>query len=337
MTIRLFCVFTMILTMPALALGEEHASWVDYMKANRYSCPGPFDSLKAPLLFEMGGKRYELSGHQLKVLNPDADKRIKIGAIGASKDAADGTMANIKASLAWFEKQGVEWIVANGDLAMDEFDFEEIIDVLAQSKLPVLVVLGNADSRGSWARIYRSRFEKYPNLIDGTLVRQILADDVELWTLPGYHNKAFVKQTGACTYSAKDVMGMRTKLKKASGDPVALISHGPPQGRGRRALDWIPDKVNVGDPDISALLKKKKIAFGVFGHILEAGGIGVGADFSSRVKPGARSDSLYVNVGSVSGDPWPMLDGSASYGMAMIIEMDGGFARYRVKRFKSRF
>jgi len=307
------------------------------MKANRYSCPGPFDTLKEARRFEAGGKSYELNGYQLKVLNPDSDRRVRIGALGASKDIADGTRANIQASLKWFEQEGVEWIVANGDLAMDEFDFEEIIDILAASKVPVLIVLGNADSRGSWARIYRARYEKYPNLIDGTLVRQILADDVEFWTLPGYHNKAFVKQTGACTYSAQDVAAMKTALQPASNDPVALVSHGPPQGRGKRALDWIPDKVNVGDPDLSKLIKRKNIAFGIFGHILEAGGVGVGAGLSARVKPGVRSDALYVNVGSVSGDPWPMLNGSTSYGMAVVIDIDGGFARYKVKRFKSRF
>ena len=337
MNVRSLLCFCLAVALPSSALGADHASWIDYMKANRYSCPGPFDTLKEKLSFKMGGKDYELSGYQLKVLNPDKDRKVKIGALGASKDVAEGTKANIEASLEWFKKQGVEWIVANGDLAMDEFDFEEIVDLLAQSGLPVLVVLGNADSRGSWARIYRARYEKYPNLIDGTLVRQIVADDVEFWTLPGYHNKAFVKQTGACTYSGKDVTAMRSALKPSSEDPVTLVSHGPPQGRGRWALDRIPDKVNVGDPDISSLIKRKNIAFGIFGHILEAGGVGVGADLSSRVKPGARSDALYVNVGSVSGDPWPMLDGSASYGMAMIIDIDAGFARYRVKRYKSRF
>ena len=66
----------------------------------------------------------------------------------------------------WFRAEGVEWVVANGDLALSEFDLEQVYEVLASFQLPTLVMLGNSDSQGSWARLYRERAEKYTFIID---------------------------------------------------------------------------------------------------------------------------------------------------------------------------
>ena len=315
----------------------EHPTWKDYIKANRYNCPGPLDTLAEPRIFEAGGKKYSQSGYRVDIEGGDEDSRIKIGILSASKDLSDYTRKNLSETLAWFKQEGAEWIVANGDLAIDEFDFEELIEILAKTNLPTLIVLGNSDSQGSWARIYRSIFDKYPNLFDGTLVRQIVADDAEFWTVAGYHNKAFIHKTGACSYKTEDVDLIRRNLKSSQKAPVVLVSHGPPQGKGAHALDRIADKKNVGDPDLTKLIEKRNIPFGIFGHILEAGGRGVGAKFKKKIRPNIPSENLYLNAGSVSGDPWGMLDGSASYGMAMMMEINEGKASYKIKRFKSQF
>lgn len=332
--------YTIIIAMMFTAFGAqaaEHANWQDYVKANRYSCPGPLDTLAEARTFEAGGKKYVQTGYRVEVEGADEDKHIKIGVLSASKDLSDFTRKNLEQTLAWFKQEGAEWIVANGDLAIDEFDFEEFVEILAKTQLPTLIVLGNSDSRGGWARIYRSMSKKYPNLFDGTLVRQIVADDAEFWTISGYHNKAFIHQTGACSYKTEDVDLVRRSMKESQKAPVVLVSHGPPQGRGFHAIDRIADKKNVGDPDLTKLLKKRNIPFGIFGHILEAGGRANGGALKNRIKPNQYSPKLYINAGSMSGDPWGMLDGSTSYGLAMMFEIKDGKARYRVKRFKSQF
>ena len=99
----------------------------------------------------------------------------------------------------------------------------------------------------------------------------------------------------------------------------------------------IPDKKNVGDPDLTKLIRKRSIPFGIFGHILEAGGRAVDGSLQKKVRENTKSPKLYLNAGSVSGDPWGMLDGSASYGMAIMMEINGVKASYKVKRFKSQF
>lgn len=309
----------------------EHANWVQYLKTNRYQCPGPFDTLKKPRTMTLGGKTYVHSGYRLEVQNADADDTIKLGLLGSVKDASAPTKANLLASLAWFKQAGVEWIIANGDLGIEETDLEEVLRALAASDLPVLVLPGNSESRSMFARVYGR--VNAANLVDGVFVRQIVADDIELWVLPGYYDEAFERQGAGCLYKSADIDAMLTNLKPAGKGPIALVSHGPPRGGGPLAPDFITDKRNVGDLELVRLIHASAIPFGFFGHIIEAGGSAVGADFATAVPPSTLAPALYVNTGSVSAEPWTMNDGSNCTGMAMIVTIRANQALYEIKRF----
>ncbi len=319
-----------------VARADVQSSWDSYIKENRYKCPGPFDTLAKARNVQLSGKNYVHTGYKMVVENPDADTVVKIGVISAIKDVTEGTKLNFADAIAWFKSAGVEWLVANGDLALEEFDLEEVIDMLGRSGLPVLIVLGNSESKGSFARAYKDRSEKFPNLINGVLVRQIIADDVEFWTLPGYFDKRFAHAGAFCSYNEDHVTELGKTLKPGGMSPLALVSHGPPRGKGRQALDWVAAGENVGDETMAALIKSNKIPFGLFGHILEAGGAAVGTDMSKPVKSGTPIAELYVNAGSLSGDPWGMNDGSTSYGMAMLVTIKDGNATYETKHFPNR-
>ena len=115
-----------------------------------------------------------------------------------------------------------------------------------------------------------------------------------------------------------------------------LCVAGPPRGTGKQALDYILDKKNVGDSGLNKLIDKASIPFGLFGHILEAGGAAVGADMKSTVSQGKLVNSLHINAGSLSGDPWPMNANWTSYGIAVIFSIEGKNAKYEVKKFKAK-
>ena len=318
----------------AAEAASAHADWKAYMKANRFACPGPFERLATPRQVKLAGKDYVHSGYALKVQTRDADEQVNIGVISAVKDTSAATMRNLKQALAWFEKKEVEWVVANGDLAADEFDLGDILDALGESGLPVLLVPGNTESMGSLARLYKRRMKRFPNLIPGNWVRVVDADDVVFWTLPGYHDRAFVHQDAGCHYKEKDVRTLLTQVDKAGKRPVTLVAHGPPEGKGRQALDWAQADKNVGDPLLNRKKNKKNVPFGIFGHILEAGGAAVGQDLKTPVAPKEARARLYVNAGSLSADPWGMNDGSVSRGMALLLTLDAGKAAYRVRTFQ---
>lgn len=323
------------LAVPAVAAqAAQHGSWDAFMKANRYECPGPFDTLAKPRSVRLAGKQYEHDGYKLTVKTPDPDQTVKIGVLGAIKDTAPPTRRNVASAIAWFKEQNVEWVISNGDLALEELDLEDVIDMLGESGLPTLVVLGNSESRGSWARAYKSKAKRFPNLVNGTWVRQIIADDVEIWTVSGYHDRRFVKQGAGCIYDQDDIDLMQDNLRPAGSSPIVLVSHGPPRTQGIKTIDRMFEGQNVGDPMLTDLIKKRKIPFGIFGHILEAGGLAVGRDLRTPVEPNTWTSSFYLNAGSISGDPWAMNDGSTSYGMAAVATIEGQRGRFVIKRFQ---
>jgi hypothetical protein len=203
--------------------------------------------------------------------------------------------------------------------------------MLGESGLPTLVLLGNSESRGSWARTYRSKAKRFPNLVNGTWVRQIVADDVEIWTVSGYHDRRFVKQGAGCLYDQDDIDLVQNSLKSAGSSPIVLVSHGPPRTQGSGAIDRMFEGENVGDPMLTELIEKRKIPFGIFGHILEAGGFAVGRDLRTPVESNTWTSSFYLNAGSISGDPWAMNDGSTSHGMAVVATIEGKRGRFVFK------
>ena len=160
------------------------------------------------------------------------------------------------------------------------------------------------------------------------VIRDVDFGGVHLVSLPGYFNRRFL-QPGACHYGEGDVAEL-TRLTSdlaKRGEVVVLTSHGPPLGKGAAALDVTNDGENVGDPQLNALLNDGGVSFGLFSHILEAGGRVVeDVDGASNVPlpMKAAKKKLYVNVGAASSFGWGMLSGKTSRGLAAIFTLEPG-------------
>ncbi len=152
---RVAALFVLVVSVVAgTALATEQASWTAYTKANRYKCPGPFDTNKGGRSVTLGNKTYKQSGYKLEVQNPDADNTIVVGVLSAIKNASPETRKNLASAFSTFKSRGVEWVVVNGDLSLDEEQLDEVFDMLGGSGFPTLVVIGNAESKGSFSRAF---------------------------------------------------------------------------------------------------------------------------------------------------------------------------------------
>lgn len=313
----------------------QFAAWDAFIEDRRGNCLATTGELPEPMEITAGKHRYRLEGHRLVQIDRDKDSVLRIGIISATKDDREETLAAIRKMIQRLKKRRIDVLVANGDLASDEFQMETVFPVIAEAGVLVIALTGNTESCGSFNKIADGVFRKNPVFINGNWVRRIELDDATLLTLPGYYDRRFTHTGGASCYGAKDVEALGRLAKGAPG-PLVLVSHGPPKMRGKKAIDVATDVGNVGDPAMTAFIQDLKIPFGLFGHILEAGGRGTDLTGTKPRKPKKWHPSLYVNAGTLNPDPWTMLDGKTSNGMGLYVEVDKKRARYEVEKMKSR-
>jgi Icc-related predicted phosphoesterase len=299
-------------------------------------CPAPFFTLATPSSVTVGGRTFAVAGSTMTLTGDRVAGPLAIGVVGAVKDAEPETRENLMKAATAFAAAGVQVVLVPGDLTGNETAvIGPVVAMLDEVfAVPVLVHSGNYE----WTSAFTDAVAAAPGLINLNIVRDVDVFGIHLLSLPGYFNRQFL-QSGACHYDPDDVTTLATYAKAiaARGETVVLTSHGPPMGRGPGALDRTPDDEHVGDPQLNTLLEQGDIRFGIFSHILEAGGRAVtdiaGAEplvVSTKKPMKTPVGRLYVNVGSASSFGWGMNDGSTSRGLAAIVTVDsssGGSGR----------
>ncbi|NOZ87817.1 MAG: hypothetical protein GXP49_16460 [Deltaproteobacteria bacterium] len=343
--------------LPVTALAEEKKSieerlledmqdkqvktWKEFLEKHSGTCIGKKELILQPEVHEIGNKKYRYSGYRIDVLSESLDKdhRAILGVMAATKNFLPETRENIKALAEKFKAAKVDAILVVGDLAYVGKEIEDILMFLADhaGDIPILVVIGNAESRGPYGRALRNAGKKKVNIINLNIVRLFNGDDFSLVSLPGYYDRRFVQGRGSCVYRKQQVRGLGEFVKEAKG-PVVLVSHGPPRTNlGKKGIDATPDGKNVGDPEMTRIIKKLKIDFGTFSHILEAGGKGVSLARNRAVRPGRWSNDLFVNAGAVNALDWNMNGGWTSQGMGMIVTIDKDGRSHKGHVYKAKF
>jgi len=306
-----------------------------YQEAQETRCVGPADGRQAsPGSYEVGSYRYLVDGAFARVwrTSPRANPaQFRLGLVGAIKDETVETKANLAEYLGKFKSQDVDAIVVLGDTAFMETEVEEILGLLAESGLPVLAIIGNMESRSGWNRALRAAHASHRNVLNLDFVRVADLGPVQLVSLPGYYDKRFTHQSSSCVYEDDDTRGI-AKLAAGLPGPVVLVSHGPPKQSGKLALDYVPEAGNVGDERMTDAIAAAKIPFGVFDHVLESGGRATDLSGKKEIRPLTPAEALYVNAGSGNSLPWRMNVGPESYGMAVVLTVEGKKAKYEVFR-----
>jgi len=211
-------------------------------------------------------------------------------------------------------------------------DIVEIISILAESDLPVLVLSGNRECKTTFNSAMATLSEDFPNVFNMNAVRRADLDDVDIVSMPGYHDPEYVHCSwDKCLYYESDTLAL-IDLAKEANDPVVAISHGPPRQQDRNGIDVVSEGANVGNPALATAIEKAGIPFGAFGNIQEAGGKAVNLDGTSLIAQNTFVNSLYLNPGPADSMIWTMNDESESKGMAAVIRIVGKKASYKIYR-----
>ena len=91
----------------------------------RYKCPAVHQGQRADLA-KMAGFDVERNGSTWTIKGSTKAVHVNIGVLGAIKDAGRDTKKNLETFANWFKQNKVDIVVANGDIALDEFDLEEV-------------------------------------------------------------------------------------------------------------------------------------------------------------------------------------------------------------------
>jgi Icc-related predicted phosphoesterase len=278
----------------------------------------------------INGRTYTYSGPALKANKPDPDGVVTLGVLGAVKDYSEDAQKALDKFIKRFEKEKVDALVLVGDIAATEFEITQVLLTCAKTGLPVLAVIGNSEGRAAFNRAILAALKAAPNVINFNIVRRVDLGGAVLISLPGYRDKRFVHQTSGCLYKDRDLKAL-ARIAEGAPAPVVLVSHGPPAGRGKTALDYAVEAGNVGDVGLGGFIRKRKVPFGLFSHILEAGGQAVD-DQDRPVKPGKWVEKLYINAGSANPLAWQLNSGRLSCGMAAVFRIKKDQANYTLIR-----
>jgi Icc-related predicted phosphoesterase len=312
----------------AIALLAAAGSFEQYQVDSETTCAGKSDqAFETPETWTASGHTFTVSGARATVKADKPDAVAHLGLLSAIKDFSPETKRNLELYLAAFKRAGVKAIIVDGDSAygVDDQDstLAEVFSFLGDSGIPVYAVIGNSESRSAFNRGLLTAWRKNKSVINLDLVRRVEGDGFTLVSLPGYFDKRFIAETSGCNYKPEDAQEL-IRLVRGASSPVVLVTHGPPRQDGKGALDVTVDGKNVGDPDLAQAIADAKIRFGVFGHILEAGGRATDLEGKKPVRQGAPAAALYLNPGPAFADPWVMADGRIAKGMAAILTIKAG-------------
>jgi len=211
-------------------------------------------------------------------------------------------------------------------------DIVQMVSILADSDLPVLVIIGNRECKTTFNSAMATLSEDYPNVFNLNFIRRIDLDDVDILSMPGYHDPEYVHCAwDKCLYYESDTLSLIDLAKEAT-DPAMVVSHGPPRQRDRNGIDVVSEGANVGNPALADAIRKAGIPLGAFGNIQEAGGKATDLTGSNIIAQDTFVNALYLNPGPADSMTWSMNDGTESRGMAAVVRVVGDKAAYKIYR-----
>jgi hypothetical protein len=261
----------------------------------------------------------------------EGDGVARLGVIAGVEEWNEPNRANLQALLAWFTREQAEAVILAGGVGPDRETCLNVLQELAGSGLVIMPLIGASADFQQYRQAVAQARRAHANIVDLTTARLVRWDGVDLVTLPGYHNPFYLHhRRGGCAYQERDVEALAELVAEAR-QPVMLVAAAPPRGSTAHAIDLARGGVNIGDPALTRMISERRVPFGVFGHVYEAGGRAT-SDVAGRapVPEGRWSKSLYLNPGAAEAVPYDLQGGGHSRGMGALIEVGAEGARFRL-------
>ncbi|HUB09298.1 MAG TPA: hypothetical protein VMB50_20000 [Myxococcales bacterium] len=294
-------------------------------------CVGSLD-FAPPETITSGGHTWKQDGYRL-TLDVAPGTPVTLGVVANLNEPSPENLKAAEAYLAYFHEKGVQAIVVDGDSGENAEAIEGTLTPFAKAGLPLLVDIGNRESKGGFLDAIEALRKQFPNVFNLSKAREVDVGDVKILSLPGYHDPRYLLAgADGCLYHTDDLRALKTLATSLKG-PIVLVSHGPPHGDGPHALDRVQSPPgNVGDPNLTTFLAESRIPFGIFANIIEAGGTATSLHGDRTIAPGTWSDELYLNPGAADTVPWSMNDGTQARGLVATLSFKGGKAAYDLYR-----
>ena len=296
-------------------------------KAEAPGCAVPVHTGPAQAV-QIGDHPAQLSGTTL-TFEGASKGPLTLGVLGPINEASGENLVGLRRYEQFFAKNHVQAIVVTGDVGEVANGIAVVLEELARTKLPVLVVIGNRECRGDFAAGVREAHAKASNVVNLNEVREVVFPGGTLISLPGYHDPNYINCDTGCRYTQKNLDEV-VSLAKAAPSPVVLVSHGPPRGEGSQAIDYAESAGNVGDPALAHAIDQGHIPFGVFSNIKEAGGRATDLAGTTMIPQDRFVPSLYLNPGPAGVEGWRMNGGSTGHGFAAVLTLQGNKAEWKL-------
>ncbi|MFC1696936.1 metallophosphoesterase [Nanoarchaeota archaeon] len=205
------------------------------------------------------------------------------------------------------ENLGVEIYLMPGDLSHSFGDYEgakddskeisAVIEPVAETKKPVLVIPGNHESRRDYNSTILKLQSKYSNIIDGEKnpAVQLEGSDLIIAMYGGKDNPNYTVPNGFIR-SGNDFFKFGEKVKPQK--PILLATHVPRRYINKNGLDVIGSGLNVGAMPLNHVVGGAlNVKYTVSGDIHEAFGILTHGE--EKLKEGTLSDRVDFNPGAV--------------------------------------
>lgn len=295
-------------------------------------CAAPLDASPAAEV-KLGHRTAVSTGYKLTFKDKDADGQLVLGVLGPINEDSGQNILALRRYRKFFEDQKADAIVITGDVPEVPEGIARALGELAESGLPVFVVIGNRDCQPDFTQGLKLAQQRYPNIINLNTVRAVEFPEATLVSLPGYHDPNFIQCATGCRYN-RDVLEEVVKLAREAKGPVVLVSHGPPKGGGSQSIDYAHIGGNVGDPEINRVMKEGNIAFGLFSNIKEAGARATDMDGTTLMPEGTPKSELLLNPGPANSARQDMNDHTKGYGFAAVLAIQGKEASWKLYRAK---